>query len=242
MYPSLIRGTSVCVCTHTHRYTHTHMCVPAQDTRCMPMCLTEGPRLTHPSFFQAQWGASVTLAPPGRTAQAPRCVLQVLCWWVSPGPELTDRVLSCLPFPGQWASLQARPVDFFSVVPAFLALSLGYSGCPDVWLDHHLLLSALGELNYLKLGTLATRPAWQAWMCDWVVQCTDAAFCVFSCGKCFILSWKLQDSALKGTVASWAGGEKPPHPPILLLSGFHLVWAVFPLQISVSSFVKAARG
>ena len=100
----------------------------------------------------------------------------------------------------------------------------------------------VGELNYLKLGTLATWPAWQAWMCDWVVQCTDAAFCAFSRGKWFILSWKLQDSALKGTVASWAGGEKPPHPPILFLSGFHLVWVVFPLQISVSSFVKAAQG
>lgn len=58
-------------------------------------------------------------------------------------------------------------------------------------------------------------------MCDWTVQCTNAAFCAVTGGECFTLSWELQDSGLKGIAASWAGGENPTpprHPVIVWLS------------------------
>ena len=35
MYPSLIRGTSVCVCTHTDIYTHVCVCMHKTQDVCL---------------------------------------------------------------------------------------------------------------------------------------------------------------------------------------------------------------
>ena len=150
----------------------------------------------------------------GQSAQASRYVLQVLCWWASPEPNLADWVPSCLPLSGQWAFLQAGTCGFLlcgAPIPRTEPGTQWMSRCvadPSSSLN----CRVVGELNYLKLSTLAKGPAGQAWMCDWTVQCTNAAFCAVAGGECFTRSWELQDSGLKGVAASWAGGENPIPP------------------------------
>ena len=131
----------VCVHTHTHKY------VCACTRYKMYACLSNWRALADSPL--------VLLGPVG--SQCHPCP----SWEDSPlrlpgmlsrsfADERLQSLTSQIEYPavclsqGSGPLCRPGPVGFFSVAPPFLALSLGHSGCPDVWLNHHPLLSTVG--------------------------------------------------------------------------------------------------